>query len=239
MHQGGLVLGDGEKMLKLSISLPNSALITLESDGSEPVQEVLALVLGSMQSDGRLVGEPHVGAGSRVEVTAEKGNGVTGPEVLQEIVAPPIVTNGLHPDPVRGHSAPVPSMVSAHSHRESSNGWNGHITAEGGDRTLDLGRYSQEARQDFVAFCEAVNPTGDMRRVVVATEAAERFFGLEGVTADEAGELFDLIGWRKANNFTQTVRNAARSKFGWLERIPGRAGRYAATDVGRSTTLSG
>ena len=78
-----------------------------------------------------------------------------------------------------------------------------------------------------------------MRRVVVATEAADRFFGLEGVTADEAGELFDLIGWRRANNFTQTIRNAARSKFGWLERIPGRSGRYAATDVGRSTTLSG
>ena len=78
---------------------------------------------------------------------------------------------------------------------------------------------------------------GDMRRVVVAAEAASRFFGLDGVTADDLGELFDLAGWRRANSFTQTVRNAARSKFGWLERIPGRAGRYAATDLGRATTL--
>ena len=53
------------------------------------------------------------------------------------------------------------------------------------------------------------------------------------------GELFDLAGWRRANSFTQTLRNAARSKFGWLERIPGRSGRYAATDLGRSTTLAG
>ena len=80
---------------------------------------------------------------------------------------------------------------------------------------------------------------GDMRRVVVAADAANRFFGLDGVHADEVGELFDLIGWRRANSFTQTIRNAARAKFGWMERIPGRSGRYAATDVGRSTTLTG
>ena len=78
-----------------------------------------------------------------------------------------------------------------------------------------------------------------MRRVVVAAEAANRFFGLDGVTADELGVLFDLIGWRRANSFTQTIRNAARNKFGWLERIPGRSGRYAATEFGRSITLSG
>jgi hypothetical protein len=102
-----------------------------------------------------------------------------------------------------------------------------------------MGRYSRQAGEDFSAFCQAINPTGDMRRVVVAAEAANRFFGLDGVTADELGELFDLVGWRRANSFTQTIRNAARAKFGWLERIPGRSGRYAATDFGRSTTLSG
>jgi len=76
-------------------------------------------------------------------------------------------------------------------------------------------------------------------RVVVAAEGAGRFFRADGVNADELGELFDLAGWRRANSFTQTLRNAARSKFGWLERIPGRSGRYAATDLGRSVTMGG
>ena len=49
----------------------------------------------------------------------------------------------------------------------------------------------------------------------------------------------NLAGWRRANSFTQTLRNAARSKFGWLERVPGRAGCYAPTDLGRSVTLGG
>ena len=55
----------------------------------------------------------------------------------------------------------------------------------------------------------------------------------------DLGLLFDLAGWRRPGNFTQTLRNAARSKFGWLERIPGRSGRYAATPLGLSKTLPG
>ena len=219
-------------MLKLSITLPNNALITLESDGAGPVHDVLGLVLDSMQLGSQVLIAPQAGPGVLIEETTEKGNGVHGPDVRAARDVRPESANGFHSDRMSG-------IISAPAHGAPGNAWNGHPLGEAGDRTLDLNRYSPEARQDFVAFCEAVNPTGDMRRVVVATEAADRFFGLEGVTADEIGELFDLIGWRRANNFTQTIRNAARSKFGWLERIPGRAGRYAATDVGRSTTLSG
>ncbi len=219
-------------MLKLSITLPNGALVTLESDGAEPVHEVLAQVLSTMQTDGQQAGEAQSGSAVEVERVAEKSIGVPGyvsPRVAEVSRDP---ANGLGQHPGRGAN---PSA----SYAPSGNGANGAYHGESGDDTLDLGGYSPQSKQDFVAFCEAINPTGDMRRVVVATEAADRFFGLEGVTADEAGELFDLIGWRRANNFTQTIRNAARSKFGWLERIPGRSGRYAATEVGRSTTLSG
>ncbi len=135
----------------------------------------------------------------------------------------------------------------SNGHPQSSNGAEAHgedaailaLNGESGNGTFDLDRYSQEAREDFTAFCQSINPTGDMRRAVVAAEASNRFFGLDGVSADELGELFDLVGWRRANSFTQTVRNAARAKFGWLERIPGRSGRYAATDFGRAITLSG
>lgn len=219
-------------MLKLSVTLPNGVLVTLESDGTEPVHEVLAQVLSSVQTDAQPAGEVQFGAAVDVERVAEKSIGVPGYASAPRAEGPRESTNGLGLHPTRG---PNPSV----DYAPSGNGTVGVNHGESGDNTLDLDGYAPQAKQDFVAFCEAINPTGDMRRVVVATEAADRFFGLEGVTADEAGELFDLIGWRRANNFTQTIRNAARSKFGWLERIPGRSGRYAATEVGRSTTLSG
>ena len=107
------------------------------------------------------------------------------------------------------------------------------------DDGLFLEAQTPESREDFTSFCQNVNPMGDMRRVVVAAEGASRFFRADGVNAEELGELFDLAGWRRANSFTQTLRNAARSKFGWLERVPGRAGCYAPTDLGREVTLGG
>ena len=78
-----------------------------------------------------------------------------------------------------------------------------------------------------------------MRRVVVAIEGARRFLNLEGVDAQELGRLFDLASWRRPPNFVQTLRNAARSKFRWLERIPGRSGHYTVTELGRSTVVGG
>lgn len=93
------------------------------------------------------------------------------------------------------------------------------------------------SEQAFVDFCRAANPLGDMRRVVVAAEGASRYLAMDGVDAESLGRLFDTVGWPRAHNFVQTLRNAARSKFGWLERIPGRAGHYSVTDLGRSTAL--
>ena len=96
---------------------------------------------------------------------------------------------------------------------------------------------SSLSEQAFIDFCRAANPLGDMRRVVVTAEGASRYLGMDGVAADELGQLFDLVGWPRAHNFVQTLRNAARSKFGWLERVPGRAGYYSVTDLGRATAL--
>ena len=79
---------------------------------------------------------------------------------------------------------------------------------------------------------------GDMRKVVVAAEGALRFLDMDSVDSGDLARLFDMAGWRRPHNFTQTLRNAARDKFRWLERMPGRAGRYATTDLGRAVTLS-
>ena len=94
-----------------------------------------------------------------------------------------------------------------------------------------------EAEESYAQFCRDLSPMGDMRRVVVVAEGAERFLGTESVSERELGRLFDLAGWRPPGDFLQTLRNAARSKFRWLERVPGRPGYYTITAIGRETVI--
>ena len=214
-------------MAKLSISLPNTTQITLEAEEAGVIQEVLGMVLGGMD----LSAVPE-----SVTTPLYEGNGngsvEKGTDAVEEYetVAPVRQANGV---------ASRQSVMDAPRETADAPG-NGRAVhppvqaTEASNDSLDLGRQPDQAREDYRAFCQSLNPMGDMRRVVVVAEAANRFFGWDGVSADVLGELFDLSGWRRANSFTQTLRNAARSKFGWLERIPGRSGRYAATDVGRS-----
>lgn len=89
-----------------------------------------------------------------------------------------------------------------------------------------------DSKQTFARFCEEMSPLGDMRRVIVAAEGARRFLGIQGVSEKELGTLFDLAGWRKPAGFLQTLRNAARSKFRWIERFPDCPGYYAVTPIG-------
>ena len=96
---------------------------------------------------------------------------------------------------------------------------------------------SLEQEDLFTLFCRSANPMGDMRRVAVAAEAAHRFMDMASVDAEELSKLFALAGWQLPHDFTQTLRNAARDKFRWLERVPGRTGRYSVTDLGRRVTL--
>jgi hypothetical protein len=222
-------------MLKLSISLPNSTQITLESDEFDVVNRVLTMLLHSGMQGVSQVPVPaadatngHAGAveKSTDAVTQPPSPPAYPPETEPSQSANKAATQFVPQRPPSSHApgaAYTPPMMPANESDEDG---------------LFLEAYSPEARDDFVAFCQNVNPMGDMRRVVVAADAAGRFFTADGVNADELGELFDLVGWRRANSFTQTLRNAARSKFGWLERIPGRSGRYAATDLGRSVTMS-
>ena len=224
--------GDGLDVVKLSISLANGTLVTLESDETGLMHDVLRMVLESVQPGPGIFGlaVPVQGGGGEIDV--EKGSGAISPDDVQNSSSSQKRSNGVARG-VNGQSMTNGSQSHADSVVPAP------VTAEPSDDKLDLASYSQQARENFRAFCQSINPTGDMRRVVVAAEAANRFFGTDGVNAEEIGELFDLIGWRRANQFTQTIRNAARTKFGWMERIPGRSGRYAPTDFGRSKTLSG
>ncbi len=229
-------------MVKLSISLPNNTQVTLESDDFDVIGRVLGMLLQGTASGAAPVDVPVATVANGHDCAVEKGTDATA----DELVAPPQSNGASHPQPPQ------------HSYGQPSNGvmaqavpqpqppapvTNGAYTAptlpanDPDDGGLFLELQTPAAKEDFTSFCQAVNPMGDMRRVVVAAEGATRFFKADGVNAEELGELFDLAGWRRANSFTQTLRNAARSKFGWLERVPGRAGCYAPTDLGRSVTL--
>jgi len=76
-----------------------------------------------------------------------------------------------------------------------------------------------------------------MRKVVVAAEGAAQFLQMDSVDAEDLASLFNRVGWLIPHSFTQTLRNAARSKFRWLERVPGRSGHYMVTVLGRTTIL--
>lgn len=91
----------------------------------------------------------------------------------------------------------------------------------------------------FLDLCRRLEPRGDMRRVVTAAEAARRHLGMEEVSERELGELFDKVGWPRPKLFVQTLRNAARRKFDWLQRVPGRVGYYTVTEKGRQEVVGG
>ncbi|MFQ6026045.1 MAG: hypothetical protein ACE5Q6_00865 [Dehalococcoidia bacterium] len=224
-------------MVKVSITLPNNAQITFESEESEVIHEVVGMVLRDLPRD--LMGSPPVtnGNGANTEDT-EKSNGVmpVSTEAISDVVtlsavseptselaveASPVHRVTLEPESVP-ESTPQPTIGRADQPVAPPVPVLGDLT---------------ETEQSFVRFCQAVNPLGDMRRVVVAAEGAARFLGLASVDAEELGRLFDLAGWPRPHSFVQTMRNAGRSKFRWLERIPGRSGFYRVTDVGRETAL--
>ena len=121
------------------------------------------------------------------------------------------------PGPVAG-VAPAPSIVP-------------------GDVGLPVGAAGTAAEQAFADYCQQVNPLGDMRKVVVAAEAAARYLDLQSVDPDRLAALFTLAGWPIPHSFVQTLRNAARSKFRWMERVAGLNGHYRVSDVGRSIVL--
>ncbi len=203
-------------MVKVSISLPNNTQITFESEESEVLHEVVGMVLRDLPRD--LMQSPSADNVNPADAPAEKSTKAAAS-------AATMMPEPAAPAPTANQEPPGPSEA-------GTKGNGGQAATE-----MPPEFFSEDGRKGFVAFCREANPMGDMRRAVVAAEGASRHFGVDGVNADDLGWLFDLAGWRRPGNFTQTLRNAARSKFGWLERIPGRSGRYAATSLGLSKTL--
>ena len=274
-------------MLRLSITLPNSAQINLESEDEVVIDRILGIVLTDISRAllaGLAAPDAGAGAGTSRDVSGPTPLTPVQPVVSVETTAPQGVAAEASPTPATAAPVPDEPEQPAAQQPEVALDLPGELSPEPeaspepppapilSDWDVSLREQPEEAwpqlegmgngveasngsgmgrnnnpvvpsvvpevsERAFVDFCRAANPLGDMRRVVVAAEGANRYLSMDGVDAEALGQLFDTVGWPRAHNFVQTLRNAARSKFGWLERIPGRAGHYTVTDVGRSTAL--
>ena len=234
-------------MVKVSITLPNNALITFESEEPEVIHQIVGMVLRDLPRDLMQVSHPTPSNGNGPAPT-EKGSSVDTPQKVEDTVPPP---PDILPDPspedtgspdgpapviqpeIESPTPPVPALPSTDrfSDRFSE-------SAPPDRRKAEQAARSAAAELAFIHFCQSSNPLGDMRKVVVAAEGAAQFLEMDSVSAEDLEELFDRVGWLQPHNFTQTLRNAARTKFRWLERVPGRSGHYSVTGLGRSKILT-
>ena len=217
-------------MNKLSITLPLGAQVSIESDDRELVREVLHSFMPQLVGSNDETPTPSLTATSGSPVSTNghsRENGVTHERPAETAPEPmPAVpqTDVRSPAIVQRVTAPPVAQSPAETANGATNGVSPMVPT-----TPD--------ELEFMAFCQRVNPLGDMRKVVAAAEAAHRYLNIVSVDPDELERLFTLIGWPIPHSFVQTLRNAARTKFRWLERIPGRPGHYKVTNTGRSIVL--
>ena len=218
-------------MNKLSITLPAGSQICIESDDVGLVREVLYSFMPQLtgtngasadSSIAKPVDRPahsnghsasngsaqHTAEPQHAQVITAENNGA--PPAAPVVAVVPITAPPTAPAAASSESVPAPTVAA---------------------ETMT------PSEHEYIAFCQRVNPLGDMRRVVVAAEAAHRYLNITSVDPDGLEHLFTLAGWPIPHSFVQTLRNAARSKFRWLERIAGQSGHYKVTDTGRSIVL--
>ena len=232
-------------MVKVSISLPSNAQITVESQEQSELLEIVGMLRGlsrDLMRSSTETGPESNGTTAQVSDT-EKGSSVEPfPSVNgdTETPAPPLEAAPVQeespvetPTEVPDEAPEVPraeEVVQPSPKRPQEPAPVGRVKAQQAAR-------SAAAELAFVQFCQSLNPLGDMRKVVAATEGAAQFLEMDSVDADDLARLFEQVGWMIPHSFTQTLRNAARSKFRWLERVPGRSGHYMVTIVGRAVVL--
>ncbi len=197
--------------LKVSISLPGNTVITFEASEPEVFREVVGIALKELPRDliQMQMGQTQVGQQTQLAGT------------ISSTVSQEVETEGKNVTQV-----PI-----------TSEGTGDPESQPAGTGTPGQPEQGTEAEQSFARYCNALAPVGDMRRVVAAAEAARSLLGMEAVSERELARLFDLAGWHQPSDFLQTIRNAARSKFRWLERVPGSPGYYTVTEEGRSAVI--
>ena len=232
-------------MIKLNITLPSGAQVAIEADDKDLVREVLYSTMPHLNGvaeqqigevNGRSPdapphnnGTPTNGHGPATRQTAHVANGADATRAVSNGAS-----NGNHGPPP---TATVASVVERPPLPAEPNPVAAAAVAPASAAPAPDYRPSTPDEHEYIAFCQRVSPLGDMRRVVVAAEAADRHLNVRSVDPEELERLFTLAGWPIPHSFVQTLRNAARTKFRWLERIPGKSGHYRVTDTGRSIVL--
>jgi hypothetical protein len=218
-------------MVKVSITLPNNAQITLESEEPEVIHEIVGMVLRDLP---RELMQSVVLVNGNSEYQGESANGKLPTAVAMKtaVELSPKQLSSKEKQIVGVERGPNLSPKKVKTTKEST------ATPLLAKTPVSI-KATREAQASFTEFCRSTDPVGDMRKVVVAAEGALRFLDVESVDADGLANLFALAGWSRPHSFVQSLRNAARSKFRWLERVPGRAGYYTVTEVGRATALCG
>ncbi|PKB72665.1 MAG: hypothetical protein BZY75_05840 [SAR202 cluster bacterium Io17-Chloro-G7] len=289
-------------MVKVSITLPNAAQITLESEESEVIQQGVLMALrdlardlmqsvpesttqsgqlGDSQFSGRAISgeedrtspQPITNVVQEAEVGIADTTGtppaqppnlplpsapfIAEPMTVASTFEPQVTTtSGLTTSPAaptpgspeytrNANPKPAGTINESAAKEPQIAGIGGSQIPTPAEKTTAVEPETAtretevEAENQFARFCAAAAPLGDMRKVVVAAEGAKRFLGMPSVDITDLARLFKIAGWHSPHNFTQTLRNAARDKYRWLERVPGRSGRYSATELGRSVTMTG
>ena len=220
------------RMNKLSITLPAGGQICIESDDAGLVREVLYSFMPQFTGANGVAAD--ASTIKSVDLPAHTNGHSASNGSAQHVAEPPrapIVTvesNGAPPVAPAATVVQVAPPPPAPAFSQNSEAVSSPAVAA---ETMT------PSEHEYIAFCQRVNPLGDMRRVVVAAEAAHRYLNITSVDPDGLEHLFTLAGWSIPHSFVQTLRNAARTKFRWLERIPGLSGHYKVTNTGRSIVL--
>lgn len=240
MGRGFPIVTGWQGMIKLNITLPSGAQVAIEADDKDLVREVLYSTMphlnGVAEQPIEEVNGRFPDAAAHHNGTPTNGHGSAPPQmapVANGADATRAVSNGA----TNGNHAPVPTATVASVVERPPLPAEPTPVAAAAVAPAPVFSPSTPDEHEFIAFCQRVSPLGDMRRVVVAAEAADRHLNVRSVDPDELERLFTLAGWPIPHSFVQTLRNAARTKFRWLERIPGKSGHYRVTDTGRSIVL--
>jgi hypothetical protein len=89
-----------------------------------------------------------------------------------------------------------------------------------------------EALRDFY---QRKNPKNDMEKVTIAAFYAKEYRGKDEITEEDVRRLLNEAGERKLpRNVANTLNNAARANYGYLERVKGKRGSYEVTNAGQN-----
>ncbi len=110
----------------------------------------------------------------------------------------------------------------------------------------DINQYTEEktvlttnqvSEKRFLEYCKEQDPVGDMRKIIVVSEGAKKYLGINMISIKELELLFNKANWVIPKNAVQTLRNTARRTFSWTERVTNQPGYYIVTDKGRQAIL--